>query len=125
MPYKDRETRNKRRKEGGNYNAYIKRYYKNNPDYARKAVLRKFNLSLEAYSVLFDSQNGVCAVCEKPEKVIIKKGFGLRSLSVDHNHINGKIRGLLCSTCNRALGLLYDDEIIIQNLLTYLRKHKN
>lgn len=47
---------------------------------------------------MFAGQDGVCAVCHKPES---RKGF---RLSIDHDHITEKIRGLLCYRCNTCLG---------------------
>lgn len=59
---------------------------------------------------------GKCAICEKHQDKFDK------ALAVDHNHINGKIRGLLCSVCNRMLGFLKVDETdkIVNNILKYL-----
>jgi len=57
---------------------------------------------------------GICMACGKSEP--IKN----RRLSVDHCHKTGKIRGVLCSNCNRALGLLNDDISVLSNLFEYL-----
>jgi hypothetical protein len=63
-------------------------------------------------------QNYVCAVCLKFE---LSEQHG--TLAVDHNHITGKNRGLLCGNCNKALGLLREDPSIIKSLLKYLDKY--
>lgn len=42
-------------------------------------------------------------------------------LVVDHDHATGKVRGLLCHNCNRALGLLHDNPVTINNALEYLK----
>jgi hypothetical protein len=49
----------------------------------------------DAYEQLLEAQEGGCAICGNPPKT--------RRLSVDHNHRTGKVRGLLCFRCNRAL----------------------
>ena len=49
----------------------------------------------EQYEALLAAQHGVCAICGNPPKT--------RRLHVDHNHRTGKVRGLLCFRCNRAL----------------------
>lgn len=42
---------------------------------------------------------------------------------MDHEHLSGEIKGLLCLNCNQALGRLIESKIIINNLLTYLNKY--
>ena len=64
---------------------------------------------------MLESQGHVCATCDK---TCIS---GMR-LAVDHCHVTGKVRGLLCCNCNRALGLLKDDPKILANLIDYLNK---
>lgn len=61
--------------------------------------LKKFNLSQEQLDVLEAKQGGVCAICGCPPK-------NPPTLAIDHNHSTGKIRGLLCGTCNTRLGFL-------------------
>jgi hypothetical protein len=65
------------------------------------------------YDKLLLSQNGRCAICKKPPYT--KKG-----LMVDHCHRTGTIRGILCSRCNSALGLLDDDPALVEQALEYL-----
>lgn len=80
-----------------------------------------YGITLEQYNTLFDSQSGVCAVCGFPETVLYKGT--LTSLAVDHNHQTGKIRGLLCQSCNVALGHLKENPVIIKSLLEYINRH--
>jgi hypothetical protein len=58
---------------------------------------KAYGLSLTKYDELLEKQQGVCAVCER----VCSTG---RKLAVDHSHVTGKIRGLLCARCNLALG---------------------
>lgn len=93
-----------------------RRYYENkkeyNLEYSRIYNLqRKFNLTPEQYQIMVDKQNGVCAIC---------KGTCSRKLAVDHDHKTGKVRGLLCNSCNRGLGYLKDNKENLQNALEYL-----
>ena len=89
----------------------------------RSSLVRRYNITYEQYNVLLAEQNGVCAVCGKPE-------FTQRQLCVDHDHSCctgdtscGKcIRGLLCSKCNRGLGLLQDSCKVVEKALAYLRR---
>lgn len=87
---------------------------------ANAGVQRAYNLrsqygiSLDDYQVLLDKQQGVCAVCKKPPQG--KRKF----LAVDHDHQTGKIRGLLCTTCNVGLGALQDNPDLLRAALVYL-----
>lgn len=71
-------------------------------------------LTIKGYNDLFQKQNGLCAICEIPQTSL------LRAFAADHNHKTGKVRGLLCNTCNRALGFFRDDLKVLQNAVTYL-----
>jgi hypothetical protein len=89
----------------------------------RSALIRRYHITYEQYNVLLEKQGGVCAVCGKPEST-------QRQLCVDHDHdccpgdtSCGKcVRGLLCSKCNRGLGLLRDSCEILEKALAYLRR---
>lgn len=62
-----------------------------------------------------NSQGGVCAICECPDK---------KRLSVDHDHQTGKIRGLLCANCNLALGNFKDDPDRLAKAIVYLKRNQ-
>ena len=93
------------------YAANKERYKKNN----RIQQLKKYGLTPEDYSNMLESQGGVCAICgaDNPRD-------GRENLHVDHCHSTGKVRGLLCGPCNKAIGLLQDDPTIIRNAANYL-----
>lgn len=76
---------------------------------------REFGISEAEYMKMLDAQGGVCAICKNSET-------GGRWLAVDHNHENGKVRGLLCQKCNTGIGLLSDSPTLIERALAYLRK---
>lgn len=96
----------------------------NNPDKAklieRKNRLKKYGITVEIYDEMFKNQNGVCAICLKPE--LMKCKGTTRGLSVDHNHTTGEVRQLLCDNCNKAIGLLKDSSLLAQNVMNYLIK---
>ena len=87
------------------------------PFYARRRRVALRGMSLEQFDEMLERQGGVCAICDQPESI---KGS---SLSVDHCHHSGKIRGLLCRNCNSAIGKLKDDPNLIESALEYLRGH--
>jgi len=88
------------------------------PEAQRRSELKRlYGITLEQYVEMFVKQNEVCAVCKN--SCITKK-----SLSVDHDHETGKVRGLLCNRCNRALGMFMDDENILLSAAAYVKKYK-
>lgn len=87
--------------------------------HVRAMNLKKYGLTPEEYDVLLESQNGACAACRAPERG--RNQFGPVRLAVDHDHTTGRIRGLLCMGCNRALGLLNDNAERVKQLADYRR----
>lgn len=79
----------------------------------------KYDITLEEYDGMFEHQNGVCAICLRPETTKNNQG-AIKRLSVDHNHETGKNRGLLCHKCNMGLGYFDDNVVILHNAATYL-----
>lgn len=77
-----------------------------------------YGITLLEFSRLSELQGGVCAICHNGERSTRKA-----HLSVDHDHATGMVRGLLCSSCNTALGLLFEDENIVLSMLEYVRRH--
>jgi hypothetical protein len=77
-----------------------------------RAYKRLYGITIADYDRMFDEQNGLCAVCGSDKAL----GRG-RRFHVDHDHITGKVRGLLCHLCNTAIGRIerYGDK-----WLTYL-----
>jgi Recombination endonuclease VII len=83
-------------------------------------LLRAYGLTQEEYQSLYDRQQGRCAACGDIETTIhYNKAL---PLAVDHCHKTGTVRGLLCTACNRALGLLNDDAARIKALLRYIHE---
>lgn len=81
--------------------------------------LKKYGLTPECYRRMLFAQGGRCAVCLSDRPGPIGKG----SFAVDHDHVTGKIRGLLCGPCNVALGLFRDDPAVIRRGATYVELH--
>lgn len=73
---------------------------------------RKYGLDEDAFRAMHDEQNGVCAICERREKLV-----------VDHDHATGKVRGLLCHSCNMTLGRAEDDTERLRRMIDYLEAH--
>jgi hypothetical protein len=91
-----------------------KLYEARNPLKGRnKHLRRRFGITQDEYEFLLTRQGGVCAICKRPPPV---KGH----LAVDHNHITGQLRGLLCRACNTALGSFNEDRETLAEALRYL-----
>lgn len=98
----------------------VKEWSKNNKDKRKNNILKsKYNITLEDYNKLFEDQNGCCFGCAKHQSEVNKP------LCVDHCHITGKVRGLLCDKCNWALGFVDDRIDVLENLTQYLKLHNN
>ncbi len=106
---------------------WVMQYRDKNPDVQLNAhLLRVFGITLAEYNRLLDAQNGVCAICGNPPVIALgirsrRQGRAVRPrLVVDHNHETNEIRGLLCTPCNRGIGLLNDDPKRVRAALDYL-----
>jgi len=79
-------------------------------------LLRTYGITLETYNDMFSLQMGICPGCGRHQSELAK------ALVVDHDHKTNKVRGLLCSACNLALGSIKDKPSTLLNLVEYLRK---
>jgi hypothetical protein len=82
--------------------------------------LRKYGLSLQQYNEMLSRQNDTCAICLQKETYIPNGKTSPQSLSIDHDHKTGKVRGLLCYACNLAIGLLKDNPDAANRAAAYL-----
>jgi hypothetical protein len=82
-----------------------------------------YNLTLEQYDKMVLDQNGVCAICGKPETRLSNNGVVTR-LCVDHNHKTGKVRKLLCHRCNSSIGQFEDDVGLLNKAIQYLLENQ-
>lgn len=85
-----------------------------NPKLFGYSIKRRYNLSVEEFESLLISQKYMCAICETTR---CSSG---RNFAVDHCHTTGKIRGLLCSSCNTGLGQFKDNKLLLQKAINYL-----
>ena len=77
-------------------------------------------INLNDYHDLLVKQDNKCAICKKEEAAKHQNGK-IKRLSVDHHHDSGKIRGLLCTKCNTAIGLFKESTEILLSAIEYLK----
>lgn len=117
MPYVDVEKRRAARRKSylvrkDSILAKEREYRATNPDaYRRTKLKHRYGLSFEQYQELFLKQDGKCACCNERAAV-----------DVDHCHDTGKVRGLLCRSCNVGLGQLGDSVEGLRRAIAYLEK---
>ncbi len=81
----------------------------------RRHLKRVYGITPEDYLALLDSQQGRCAICRDEFKETVDK-----VPHVDHCHTTGAVRGILCFTCNTALGKFRDDVDLLKSAIKYL-----
>jgi hypothetical protein len=90
--------------------AYQKRYHAENARKRKNDELQKlYGMSIDDFDKLAKEQDYRCKGCNKIKKLV-----------VDHNHVTGEVRGLLCNKCNPALGLLEDNKETLRALILHL-----
>lgn len=82
-----------------------------------------YGITIEQYNHMFDRQKGLCYICGKKETAVHKITLNPRKLAVDHCHKTGKVRALLCASCNGGLGNFHDDPALLRAAISYLEKH--
>ena len=79
-------------------------------DYQRRTT---YGISKNEFDFMLHKQGGGCAIC-------MRKDWSGRGPQIDHDHITGKVRGILCGKCNTAIGMIGDDLRIAWALVNYL-----
>jgi len=90
---------------------------KNKEQIQLKSRLGRYGISIDEFESLWNRQNGVCAIC----------GISLKEIKyrIDHDHNTGKVRGLLCISCNTGVGLFKDSPVILTGAVRYLEDGKH
>lgn len=90
-------------------------YRKANPEKRKRWQeinrIRSYGIEPHEYEAMYVAQSGCCAICTRR----------LPTLSIDHDHTTGEVRGLLCPPCNSAIGFLREDPFAIQRALEYVQ----
>jgi len=99
------------------YNNHKKEIIKRHREYFLKSL---YGLSITEFNNLLLTQNNRCAICKEPLDL-----QNPHSVVIDHDHLTGKIRGILCNKCNLAIGLLRDNPEYTKRATEYLERNNN
>lgn len=83
-----------------------------------KSLTRRFGINGDDYLAMLARQNYQCAICQINFSAIKQRPH------VDHDHITGKVRSILCPRCNLMLGIVNDNAEILKNAIVYLERSK-
>ena len=114
-----------RKRETSNHRKHSKEWRDANKARAdrnsRSSYMRKrYGISIEQYESLLLNSGNACAICSQRPN-----GTRARSrLHVDHCHVTGKFRGMLCPNCNTALGMVKDNIKTLRLMIAYLERHQ-
>jgi hypothetical protein len=96
--------------------SYYKHHARMKDEMYDRWIQKRYGITIKDYKQLEMAQGGRCAICGGPPS-------GRGRLHLDHNHSTGRIRGLLCSTCNVGIGGLRDSTDLLMAAVEYLKKH--
>ena len=89
----------------------LKRYWSNPQGERERHLVRKYGVTQADYDQMYAAQGGACAICRKTQK---------RAFDADHDHATGRVRGLLCTSCNRMIGHAGDNAGCLRAAADYL-----
>lgn len=84
----------------------------------------RYNITLDQYNEMLQKQNGKCDICGCKESALHNTTKKVQRLAVDHCHITGKVRGILCQDCNRGIAKFKEDVSLFDKAKEYILKHK-
>lgn len=100
------------------YNKGFREYRKKNPKIFKKLnrthlLKTKYGITQNEYLAMYEEQDGKCSICFEAKEL----------LNIDHDHITGKVRSLLCTYCNILVGNI--ERMDVNKYLEYVNKHAN
>jgi len=100
-----------------NGEGWKKKTYRGRKQYNWKLKLKvAYGITESDYYSMFNAQGRACAICRiSPDRPA--------GLHVDHDHATGRVRGLLCNSCNTAIGLLRDDVGRMKSAIQYIERN--
>ena len=104
-----------------NQREWQKKFRRTHEGYAtakRYDLKTRYGITLFKYNEMLEKQNHKCIICGNSI-------FDKVNVAVDHDHITGKIRGLLCKNCNWGLGNFRDNTELLNNAIKYLKEDRD
>ncbi len=98
--------------------ASVRKWQAKNARAAWALQLSQYGITPEQYDSMLAAQGGHCAICPRTQQENVKR----RRLAVDHDHVTGRVRGLLCYRCNVAIGHLDDEPARARAAAEYLER---
>ena len=118
------ETSRRKYAEDPSFRARKNGWAAKNPDKVRdKHLRRKYGLTLAEYNERGEALGWRCQICDRQcQPVPLERGRGWQRLClvVDHDHATGRVRGLICDPCNKALGAVEDSRQTLRAMIEYL-----
>jgi hypothetical protein len=90
-------------------------YHKNPSHYKNLVLKRKYGITLDQFNSMYIAQGTACAIC-------LRKFENNKHTHVDHNHLTGQVRQLLCKECNNGLGNFKESLVNLQRAIEYLQR---
>jgi hypothetical protein len=111
----NQDRKNAARRTGGRLEAVARERQK-------KYNLYRYNLTVQELEAMVAAQNGLCAICSNPPRP--GNGPATKRLHIDHDHVTGRNRALLCHDCNLGLGKFKDDPALLRAAADYIDRHR-
>jgi hypothetical protein len=107
--------------------AKARQWSKDNPERRNRnrwlyELKSRYGMTEQSWENLLRKQGGGCAICGAKEDGSRYVSGVDRRMSVDHCHETGRVRGILCNRCNRAIGLLKDNVQLLERAIGYLKE---
>lgn len=94
------------------------RYHKAPAVFRDWALRTNYGIDTEQYNQMLIEQNHRCKICNR------HKSEFKHALAVDHCHVTGKVRGILCPNCNTGVGKFKDDSSLLAKAYLYIQEHE-
>lgn len=103
-------------------NEYNKKYNQQHSERVKDThYFARYGITLDEARIILESQSGLCAICKRVLQFGGKKGRD--APCINHSHLTGKVRGILCTSCNLLIGYASDSKNILESASNYLEKN--